>query len=332
MWYHLFYPSEYGTPEQQAEAFRLIEKFQELIDTNRFDAEGVRWLYIHQTRLFSSLVFADIRHIPKLQAYLAAVENRNPPQRNETLFSGYRDIWRYKLGDFSKDGGSDEDLTLIFDTMLKFLDVGSDNYDNAGSWLRGTLFLRPMPFEQCTPQQQELFLNRWEQVLAKMEAIEKPWKEAGKRMDKESYVTELRSYLDLLRLPGTVVALTGQTVDGEAFDIEQYRGKVVVLHFWASWCGPCIRQIPGLKELYAKYHDRGFEVLGISYETDPEKVQPFIERHELPWLSLFDKNWKILNRFSHGNSTLSVLIDREGKAIFYTGDEELRAKLAELFE
>jgi peroxiredoxin len=132
-------------------------------------------------------------------------------------------------------------------------------------------------------------------------------------------------------MPGTVVAITGQTVDGEAFDIEQYRGKVVVLHFWASWCGPCIRQIPGLKELYAKYHDRGFEVLGISYDFEEEKVREFIERHELPWLSLFDKDRVILNRFSHGNSSLSLLIDREGKAVFYKGDEELVELLKVLF-
>jgi len=150
-------------------------------------------------------------------------------------------------------------------------------------------------------------------------------------MDQESYVEPLQKYLDFLRMPGKVVALTGKTVDGKAFDIEQYRGKVVVLHFWATWCGPCIRQIPLMKELYAKYHDRGFEVLGISYDFEPEKVQPFIDKHQLPYLSLFDKDREILSRFSHGNSTIDCFFDREGKVIFYTTNEELQEILKELF-
>jgi peroxiredoxin len=86
-----------------------------------------------------------------------------------------------------------------------------------------------------------------------------------------------------------------------------------------------------MKELYTKYHDRGFEVLGISYDFEPEKVQPFIDKYKLPYLSLFDKDREILNRFSHGNSSIDCLLDREGKAVFYRTEEELKAKLAELF-
>jgi thiol-disulfide isomerase/thioredoxin len=106
---------------------------------------------------------------------------------------------------------------------------------------------------------------------------------------------------------------------------------VVVLHFWATWCAPCIKRIPLMKELHEKYHDRGFEVLGISYDFEPEKIPPFIEKYALPYLSLFDKDREILCRFSPGNSSIDCLFDREGKVIFYRTDEELKEKLAKLF-
>ena len=335
VWYHLFYPESPYDAEKQAEAHRLIEKMQNLIDTNeetnRFDTEGVRWLYRHQTRLFSSLVFYDRANIPILQTYLCAIEKKNDPQLNSVLYDGYRDIWNPKLHDFSKNGGSNDDLVQIFDGMMKFLEAGIDTYDNAAHWLGSILFVSPVPFDKCTPEQQGLFIDRFAQLVAKMATMEKAWKEAGKPMERESHVESMQKYLDFLRLPGNVVSLSGATVDGEAFDIEQYRGKVVVLHFWASWCGPCIRQIPLMKELYAQYHDRGFEVLGISYDFETEKVQPFIDKYELPYLSLFDKDRAILNRFSHGNSTIDLLIDREGKAVFYTGEAELHERLKEMF-
>jgi len=334
-WFHLLYPEDpYNTPDKQAEAYRLIKMCQNLIDTNeetkQFDTDDVQELYCHQSILFSSLVAADLANIPKLQAYLTALEKKNDPQLNEILFCGYRDIWRYKLQDFSTNGGGDNDLMLMFDAMIKFLDTDW-NYNIAGNWFYSLLFTSPIPFEKCTLEQQNIFVDRLEQMVVKAEAKEKAWKEAGNPMSDESHIEPIRDYLNFLQLPGTVVSLTGKTVDGKAFDIEQYRGKVVIFHSWATWCGPCIRRIPFMKELYAKYHDRGFEVLGISYDFEPEKVQPFIDKHELPYLSLFDKDRKILNCFSHGNSTIDLLIDREGKAVFYRTDEELKEKLKELF-
>ena len=114
--------------------------------------------------------------------------------------------------------------------MIKFLDV-ANNYDNAGLWIRNTLYYVPMPFEKCTSEQQILFKDRLEQVITNMEALEKPWKEAGKPMNQQSYVEELRDYLNFLRMSGTAISITGNTVDGEPFDIMQYRGRVVTLHF-----------------------------------------------------------------------------------------------------
>ena len=286
------------------------------------------YLVVFQSVLVVSAQIAHLhiqaRFEQKILHIFVTLENKGAEYVNNRRTPG-------KLHSFSKNGGSDDDLAQIFEGMMKMLDVADNYYGNAGSWLRNTLNYSPMPYEQCTPEQQVIFIDGMEQVLAKMAAMEKPWKEAGKQMDQESYVEELQNYFDFLRMPGTVVSITGKTVDGKPFDITQYKGKVVVLHFWATWCGPCIRQIPLMKELYAKYHDQGFEVLGISYDFEWEKAQGFVEKYELPYLSLFDGDRKILKRFSIGNSSLGCLFDREGRVIFYTDDDDLIEKLTELF-
>jgi len=206
-WFHLLYPEEpYDTPEKQVEAYRLIEKFQKLIDSNeetkRFDPEGVRSLYNSQIHFFSSLVRADLTNIPRLQAYLETLEKKNDPQLDAILFSGYRTIWIQTLQDFRENGGSDDDLSLIFDAIIKSLDFAENHYDNAGHWIRGRL-MHPCSFDKCTPGQRAFFKFRLAQVIAKMETMEKAWKDAGRPMVEESYVELLREYLTslLTRLP-----------------------------------------------------------------------------------------------------------------------------------
>jgi thiol-disulfide isomerase/thioredoxin len=337
-WYRLMQPSRpYDTPEKQAEVYRWIEKYQKLIDTNeetkRFETRDVNVIVFYQGELFTSLIQTDETLIPKFLTFLEALERKidpNDQQLNYYFSSGYRNIAENKVRTFTKNGGSDDDLAMIFYAMEKFLDIDNSYY--AAHWIRAFVLIHePTPFEQCTPQQQEFFMNRLNQLVAKMEARENTWKDARKRMSDEGDVERLRKYVDFLRLSGTVVPIAGKMVDGEPFDIVQYRGKVVVLHLWATSCAPCLRQIPMLQELHTKYHDQGFEVLGICYDGKPEPVREFLEKRKLPWISLFDKDLEIFNRFSHGNSSIDCLLDREGKAVFYRSDEELKGILEKMF-
>lgn len=125
-----------------------------------------------------------------------------------------------------------------------------------------------------------------------------------------------------LLLPGHAMDVKGKTLGGEKFDVKQYAGKVVLVEFWATWCGPCVAELPNLLEIYSKYHDRGFEVVGISLDSERERLESFVKREEVPWTVLFDddaeaKGWQTALAREYGVMSIprAVLIGRDGKVV-----------------
>ena len=100
----------------------------------------------------------------------------------------------------------------------------------------------------------------------------------------------LPGMLRRLTLVGSPLEISGTLLDGKKLDWESYRGKVVLVDFWATWCGPCRAEIPNILEMYNAYHDKGFEVLGVSLDATPEAAKKYVEENKLPWGSLFPEN------------------------------------------
>ena len=91
-----------------------------------------------------------------------------------------------------------------------------------------------------------------------------------------------------LGLVGKQLFLEGTTVEGKPFQWEKYKGKVVLVDFWATWCRPCLAELANIEKNYDDYHDRGFEVVGISVDGDREDLDTFLEEHKHPWTVLHD--------------------------------------------
>jgi thiol-disulfide isomerase/thioredoxin len=95
---------------------------------------------------------------------------------------------------------------------------------------------------------------------------------------------ELRKKVDLVGKP---LALKFTALDGSTVRFEELRGKVVVVDFWATWCGPCVRDLPKLQALYAEHRSAGLEVVGISFDRERAKLDAFLKARALPWRQIF---------------------------------------------
>ena len=76
--------------------------------------------------------------------------------------------------------------------------------------------------------------------------------------------------------------------DGHEVDLAQMRGKVVLIDFWATWCGPCVAELPNVLKAYEKLHPKGFEIVGISLDSDRAKLETFIKEKNMTWPQFFD--------------------------------------------
>jgi len=144
-----------------------------------------------------------------------------------------------------------------------------------------------------------------------------------------------------LNLPGNEIELSGTMLDGSTLDWASYRGKVVLVDFWATWCGPCRAEVPNILKMYHAYHDKGFEVLGISLDKTREEAESYIKQTEIPWPTLFSDNpaerfWQhpMVVRYGISGIPRAILVNREGKVVSMTArgenlGRELRRLLGE---
>ena len=127
----------------------------------------------------------------------------------------------------------------------------------------------------------------------------------------------------------------GPTPDGEEISLESLRGKVVLIDFWASWCGPCRRENPNVVKLYDEYKSKGFEILAVSLDRTKDRWVKAIADDKLTWLHISDlKGWKSEYARQYGVSSIpqTVLLDREGKIMARNlRGKALEAKLADVF-
>jgi len=121
-----------------------------------------------------------------------------------------------------------------------------------------------------------------------------------------------------LKVGAVPLAIGGKDMNGKVVSLDEYKGKVVLLDFWATWCGPCVEELPNVIAAYEKYHEKGFEIVGISLDqaNATEKVMKFTQDKKMPWRQIYDgKYWQADNAVAYGIQAIpfTLLIGKDGK-------------------
>jgi thiol-disulfide isomerase/thioredoxin len=122
-------------------------------------------------------------------------------------------------------------------------------------------------------------------------------------------------------------------VDGRMVDVSQMKGKVVLVDFWATWCGPCVGEIPNVKAVYKKLHAQGFDVVGISFDGNKKDLEQFVKKQDLPWPQYFDGTvWDNKFGVQYGIKGIPAmwLVDKQGNVREQNAREDLMAKVEKL--
>jgi peroxiredoxin len=106
-------------------------------------------------------------------------------------------------------------------------------------------------------------------------------------------------------------------LDGKTQSLSQYRGKVVLVNFWATWCKPCTTEMPAMQASFDKLRDKGFVVLAINELEDDARVREHIKQYGHTFPVLMDRNNKVANQFGVFGLPVSVFIDQEGRVQEY---------------
>jgi peroxiredoxin len=99
---------------------------------------------------------------------------------------------------------------------------------------------------------------------------------------------------------------------GENLRLSEYRGDVVMINFWATWCGPCRQEMPLLDELYTRYERVGFNLLGVNIDDDSRRAMQMIEELGVNFPVLFDASKQVSKLYEVDAMPVTVLVDREG--------------------
>ncbi|MCS0589133.1 TlpA family protein disulfide reductase [Massilia norwichensis] len=124
-------------------------------------------------------------------------------------------------------------------------------------------------------------------------------------------------------------------LDGKAWDLSQLRGKVVVVNFWASWCGPCVDELPVLNALARQAPDQ-VAVVGVNYKEPLDSIERFSSAHPFAYPLLRDRSGEMFKQWTAGVMPTTILIDRQGRARWRSvgeipaGDTRLKAAIAAL--
>ncbi len=186
---------------------------------------------------------------------------------------------RYNAGTFPKEPGEEGMAWMSIANVY----LAEDDFAGAGKALKNGLAV-----EGLDPQMKQSA----EGMLARLETMKK------------------------LKIGAETLEFKATDIVGKAISPSDYRGKVVLIDFWATWCKPCRDEMPNVKEIYAAYNDKGFDIIGISMDNNRQALDSYLKEQDMKWRQIYDgKGWQaeIGQLYAVSSIPSTFLIDKQGR-------------------
>ena len=260
---------------------------------------------------------------------LAVAAHLGDAGHKEQLESAQKALWNEaKLADDDRFNIRSAGVQRIaYYLQFKGYVINLDDFEKSVRELRGEFPKRDEPYELLLVLAKNRF---WDDQMDKARAGAA---ELAASSAPPSIAEDARSMLKRFERLGRPLGFKFTALDGRNVDLEGMRGKVVLIDCWATWCPPCLREMPHVKAAYDRFHSKGFEVVAISSDDDREALEKFVKENRIPWPQYFDGKGE-LNQFARqfdvGGIPTMWLVDRKGVLRDLNAVKNLTGKIEKL--
>ncbi|KAA0137404.1 redoxin domain-containing protein [Gimesia chilikensis] len=241
---------------------------------------------------------------------------------------GYKDglVQLKRIRDEVQKSSQDQDLvayvtyrTLLADYSTQLQNTQSDKLRDVQTWWLTQLedFIKKYPNSDDSAEAM-LQLAVTQEFSGKVAESKKWYTKLVESHASSEAGTRGAGALRRMNLAGQELELSGKGLAGGGIDAKQYRGKVLLVIFWSSWCKPCTEDLPQIQDLYNKYHSQGFDVLGINLDATPELAEAYIKQHKVAWAHIHEEGGlesAPARDFGVISLPTMFLVDKSGKVV-----------------
>ncbi len=312
------------TPQSSAEELarynsKRVDVIRKLLALSKTEQERTQWLRQMIDGLAAAVQTGKYAVGARQLASIETDLKKQRPDSDLIPYTTYRRLladYSVKLHDSATDSAKSAELQKWWVEQLKSFVTTYPKATDSGDAL-----LQLAIFEEFSGEVEKA-KNWYEKLVA-----HHPATDPGKRA---------KGALKRLNMIGKPFTMSGNGIDGKPIDTAAYRGKVLLVIFWATWCQPCTEDLPQIKALYEKYRAKGFEIVGVNLDSQKAGIAPYISQHGNSWRHLAEPmglEGRTAIEFGIISVPTMFLIDQQGKVVSNASSvEDLKEQLPKLLK